>query len=93
LWPWPAAACTFVSRSGKTERLLLARSEVADRDTPPCDRFAPGAFHDDRTVQTGAGRLRLLEVRPAGRKLMSFEAFANGRQVGPGDRLESATPE
>lgn len=87
LWSWPAAACTFASRSGKEERVLLARAEVADATTPPTDTFSPGAFRDDRTVQAGAGHVRLLEVRPASGKLMSFEAFANGRRIAPPDRL------
>lgn len=87
LWSWPAAACTFASRSGKEERLLLARAEVVDESTLPGGDFPAGAFHQDTTVQAGAGRVRLLEVRPAGSRLMSFEAFANGRRIAPPDRL------
>lgn len=87
LWSWPAAACTFASRSGKRERVLLARAEVADATTPSNDTTPPGAFFADGTVQAGEGRVRLLEVRPAGSKLMSFEAFANGRRIAPPDRL------
>ena len=87
LWSWPAAACTFASRSGKQERLQLARAQVAEQSTPPPPDTPPGSFHADRTVQTGTGRLLLLEVKPAGGKLMPFDAFANGRQLAPPDRL------
>ncbi len=87
LWPWPAAACRFESRTGKQERLILARAEVVDQTTAPTNEAPPGSFHEDLTVQAGAGRVRLLEVQPAGKKLMAFEAFANGRQVAPPDRL------
>jgi len=87
LWSWPAAACTFVSRTGKRERLLLARATVADAAAPPADTTPPGTFCEDLTVQTGWGRVRLLEVQPAGKRLMPFEAFANGRQVAPPDLL------
>ncbi|MCK4342906.1 MAG: methionyl-tRNA formyltransferase [Phycisphaerae bacterium] len=87
LWSWPAAACLFASRNGKQERVLLARAEVADQTAAPTDEFPPGAFCDDLTVQAGTGRVRLLEVRPAGKKLMPFEAFANGRRITPPDRL------
>ncbi len=90
LWSWPAAACTFASRGGKQERVLLARAEVADLISRPADEFLAGAFCGDGTVQAGEGRVRLLEVRPAGGKLMSYAAFANGRRVGPGDRLVMA---
>ena len=87
LWSWPAAACTFVSRSGKQERVLLARAAVADVDAVPTAEFLPGAFCDDLTVQTGVGRVRLLEMQPAGGKRMPFTAFANGRRIAPPDRL------
>ena len=89
LWSWPAAACTFVSRNGKHERVLLARAEVADTAELPGGDCPPGAFCPDRTIQAGTGRVRLLEVRPAGGKLMSFEAFANGRDVAVGDLLQA----
>jgi len=60
---------------------------LVDEETGPGDDFPPGAFRPDRTVQTGEGVIRVLEVRPAGKKLMPFEAFANGRQIEPPDRL------
>lgn len=87
LWSWPAAACTFASRSGKSERVLLARAQVVDGVAPASANFPAGAFLPDLTVQAGVGRVRLLEVKPAGGKLMPFEAFANGRHVAPPDRL------
>jgi len=49
--------------------------------------FPPGAFLPDQSVQTGRGRVQLLEVKPAGGKLMPFEAFARGRPVQPPVRL------
>ena len=87
LWSWPAAACTFISRSGKAERVLLVRAAVADASGLPAANAVPGAFRDDLTVQAGEGRVRLLEVQPAGGKRMPFKAFANGRRIAPPDRL------
>lgn len=87
LWSWPAATCLFSSHTGKRERLQLARAETAERDGDPTADSPPGAFHPDGTLQAGVGRVRLLEVKPEGGKLMSFEAFANGRHVLPPDRL------
>lgn len=92
LWSWPAAACTFVSRTGRQERVLLARAEVVDCAAPPTDALPPGVFCDDLAVQTGAGRVRLLEVRPASGKLMPFAAFANGRRIALPDRLMPVQP-
>jgi len=93
LWSWPAAACLFVSRSGRQERVLLARAAVADDTALPTEVIPPGVFCDRDVVQTGCGRVRLLEIRPAGGKLMPFDAFAHGRRVGPGDRLLRAEPQ
>lgn len=87
LWSWPAATCVLPGRDGKRERLQLARAGVADNDADPSDEFPPGALLADLTVQTGKGRVRLLEVKPAGSRLMPFEAFARGRQVSPGSRF------
>lgn len=88
LWPWPAVACTFHAQTGKSERVLLGRARLADANALPTDTTPPGTFHANRTVQTGCGTVILLEVKPAGGRLMPFDAFANGRQIKPGDRLE-----
>jgi methionyl-tRNA formyltransferase len=87
LWSWPVATCTFVTADGKGERLQLARSAVVDDQAEPAAEFPPGALLLDQSVQTGRGRVRLLEVKPAGGKLMPFEAFTRGRQVDPPTRL------
>ena len=50
LWSWPAATCIFASRSGKRERVQLARAEVIDETTEPDTRFSPGAIHDDGSL-------------------------------------------
>jgi methionyl-tRNA formyltransferase len=92
LWSWPAAACLLVTQAGKQERVLLARAAVADDTTPPTPDLLPGHITDDGTVQTGAGRVRLLELRPASGKLMSFAAFANGRRLARGDRFVPVEP-
>ncbi len=90
LWSWPGAVCMFVSGSGKQERVLLVRAQVADSSAAPTEDFPPGTFCADLTVQAGAGRVRLLEVQPAGGKRMSFQAFANGRRIAAKDRFTLA---
>jgi methionyl-tRNA formyltransferase len=88
LWSWPAATCRFVSHRGKEERLLLARAAVVNDGSGPSEEFPAGVFRADGTVQAGQGAVRLHEVKPAGGKKMPFDAFAHGRQVAPGDRLQ-----
>ena len=41
------------------------------------------------TVATGDGALEIHSLKPAGKRLMSWKDFVNGRHVKPGDRLES----
>ena len=54
-------------------RLIVWRAEL-EEDGPP-----PGVF-DEGGLGTGDGwRLRLLEVQPAGRDRMTWEAFLRGR--------------
>ncbi len=89
LWPWPAAASEFVSAGGKSFHVALARAQVVDGDSSSPPRGEPGTILGDYTVATGAGRLRILELKPAGSKLMSWQDFVNGRHVRPGDKFVS----
>lgn len=89
LWSWPAAASVFVGKSGRCERVALARARVARDDTAPADASPPGSVLADRTIQTGSGTIDLLEIKPEGGRLMSFTEFANGRRLARGDRFES----
>ncbi|MBK8916089.1 MAG: methionyl-tRNA formyltransferase [Phycisphaerales bacterium] len=90
LWSWPAATCVYVGASGRRESLQLARAVAEDAPAGAEQRESSpiGAFCADLTVSCGSGRIRLLEVRPAGGRLMAFRDYANGRRVAPGDRLE-----
>jgi methionyl-tRNA formyltransferase len=84
-----------VAQGGKRERVLLVRARVAEEGMPNVIPLPPregvgggsGVFLPDLTVQAGAGRVELLEVKPAGGKLMPFRAYANGRRIQAGDRL------
>lgn len=91
LWPWPAAVTDYCPRRGKSERLIVARAEVADPIVHTRGAKNQGVVADDGSIHTGLGSVRLIEVKPAGGKLMSYSAFANGRHVEPGDRF--VTPE
>lgn len=104
LWSWPGATADFVSRTSRRERVQLARARVAEDAEPVCAEGAaiapapdvhplaaavlPGGIRSDGSIQTSAGSLRILEIKPAGKPLMDFVAFANGRNVAVGDRFE-----
>ena len=83
LSPAPAA-CTVLR--GKSLKILKTRIEDEEGVAG-----APGevlsAGPDGVLVACGRGTLRILEVRPEGRKTMSAADFAKGRGIAPGDLL------
>ncbi|MBX3395300.1 MAG: methionyl-tRNA formyltransferase [Phycisphaerae bacterium] len=89
LWSWPGAQCRFVSADGKRDELVtLARAVPYEGRTSPA--AAPsdcGVITSMMSVQTIDGELAVLEIKPAGGKLMSWQDYVNGRHVQPGDRL------
>lgn len=84
--PWPGVA----ARLGEVE-LKLCRAKVLAGEGGANDA-APGALVDAArgVVACGGGTaLQLAEVQPAGKGPMTWEAFARGRAVAPGCRIES----
>ena len=84
LHPWPHAAASLGG-----QRLLLIRSAIA---TPESTGAEPGtilqAARDDLVVATQPGAVRLVEVQPEGRRLMSTRDYLNGAHVAVGDRFQ-----
>lgn len=79
LWPWPGAQTDYVSQvTGKCIRVTIAKARVVD-SPQASGRF--GAIDADLRVICGDGRIELLQVKPAGGKLMSYKDFVNGRGV------------
>ena len=90
LWPWPGAACEFrKADDSRTQRVQLVRARAVP-DVPGPGADAPnGTFISDRIVAAGGGGLEILEIKPAGGKLLAMSDFANGYRVSAGDRLTS----
>jgi methionyl-tRNA formyltransferase len=82
-WPWPGGQAALVRGDGESLRVTIARAAVAEGDA----QGEPGQVDGDGCVATGAGRVRLLEIKPAGRRLMPWRDFVNGYRVGEGDRF------
>jgi methionyl-tRNA formyltransferase len=91
LWSWPSATVAFEAATGKHERVQLARAALVERTSQPNDAPA-GAFRTDAAVQCGHGSIRVLEIKPAGGKLMPFDAFLRARDVRPPARFLAAEP-
>ena len=79
--PWPGVTVTL---GGDPLKLLRAQS-VADNTSGE-----PGAVVDPQggLVVCAGGVLRLLEVQPAGKKPMPWDAYIRGRPIEKGERLD-----
>ena len=87
-WDWPGARCKFSASDGtRSQDVVLARARVAEGRT---EGLPPGQLDARLLVATGGGMLELLEIKPAGGKLMTWPDFANGRHVKAGDRFSRA---
>ena len=86
LHPWPLTAARLNGR-----RMSLIRSEVEHENLLEAE---PGAvvFRDADTISVACrpGVLRLLEVQPEGRRIMTLREFQNGARVSIGDRFVDA---
>ena len=84
MWTWPGAQAFYVSsETGKTDRVTIAlaeRVELAGRNRES------GMLEDDLNVICGDGKaLKIIKLKPAGKGLMDFKSFANGRSAKTGD--------
>ncbi|MFC1761928.1 methionyl-tRNA formyltransferase [Planctomycetota bacterium] len=83
-WPWPGAAATYLSReTGKRLRVVFAESTVEPwyntKDLPT------GTLNENLNIVCRRDVLRILRLKPAGKPLMEFSDFVNGRHTRPGD--------
>jgi len=85
LYPWPHAY-TYLEGA----RLILLKA----RPKPGTTASAPGTIvdvtRDSIDVETGNGRLSILELQPEGKRPMQTREFLSGRSVRPGMRFDSA---
>jgi methionyl-tRNA formyltransferase len=91
LEPWPKTYTLWSRSGGEPLRLILGRVAVLDE---PCDA-APGTIVRSRggelVVATGHGLLRIDEIQPAGKRMLSIEEFLRGYPLVVGERLTAAT--
>ena len=89
MWDWPGARCRFSSSDGtRNEDVVLARARLADGQA---EGLPPGQLDSRLLLATGDGMLELLEIKPAGGKLMTWPDFANGRHLKAGDHFTRIT--
>lgn len=90
LWSWPGAQCDFVSaKTSKTSRVTIVAARIPeDREHSEKDH---GVFDKNLHVICGTGKIQILKIKPAGKGLMDFKSFANGRSLQPGDRFKTVS--
>jgi len=86
LWPWPGAQTIFVSaKTHKKCRVTIANARVVPAAGGSRDKI--GLLDDKLNVGCGRDALKILQIKPAGGRVMDFKAFVNGRDVRPLDRF------
>jgi len=81
-WPWPGAQADYYSKAtDKCYRVTIAKARVVEGEST--GQF--GLLDENLHVICGKNRIEILELKPAGKGLMSFKDFVNGRGVTPGD--------
>jgi methionyl-tRNA formyltransferase len=85
LHPWPHASTTIGGH-----RLLILKTAVSDGPAP--SSAVPGsvlqAEADSLVIAAGHGTLRILELRPEGRRTMTTREFLAGHKLAIGARME-----
>lgn len=82
-WPWPGGRAIVKRAEGPDVNVVIARAEATD-DEPQGE---PGCLDKDLMVATGRGRLRIVEIQPAGKRLMTWRDFVNGYRLSEGDHM------
>ena len=80
-FPWPGAQTVFQRKDRSAVPVILGSAAVAEGQV---DGRA-GRIDEDLFVATGCGRLGILTIKPAGKRMMDWRDFVNGYRVGPGD--------
>ncbi len=85
-WPWPGARTVLRRGGGGDIALTIALARAA----PGPAEGEPGTLDGELCVSTGKGRVRIVRVQPAGKRLMEWRDFVNGYRPQPGDRCGGA---
>ncbi len=80
-WPWPGAQTILKRREGSDVRVTIARAHAEESPL----QLAGGTVDGELMIATGRGRLKIDQLKPAGKKLMAWRDFVNGYHVTEGD--------
>ncbi len=84
-WPWPGGQTQFVAADGKAISVVIARAVAIEGE----HNNRQGSIDDDLNVVCGQGLLKILQLKPAGKRMMEWRDFVNGYRVTTGTRFET----
>ncbi len=82
-WPWPGGRAIVTRAKGGDVNVVIARAEATDDER----QGEPGRLDKDLMVAAGRGRLRIVEIQPDGKRLMTWCDFVNGYRLSEGDHM------
>lgn len=83
VWPWPAAHAVFFRKDGLAMPVLIERCKIEEGAA----EAEAGMLDRDLMVACGQGRLSILGIQPAGKRLMAWKDFLNGYRASEGDKF------
>ena len=81
--PWPGVTA-YWSAHADGDRKPIKLCRVEGLSDPRHNKVAGQLLDETGVVACGSGAVRLLEVQPPGKRVMSFTDFANGHDLHPG---------
>jgi len=91
IWPWPGAQADFVHAGHSPVRVIfsLARAETQTQTQTQtrAEQAAPGSIDEELRINVGDGVLQVMELKVAGKRLMTWKDFVNGYRVTTCDRF------
>jgi methionyl-tRNA formyltransferase len=84
--PWPGTYTNWHRSTGDEHRLIVERVEV-DTDHEAAPGRVIAADRNGILVGTGQHAIRILAIKPEGRRTMTADEFLRGHAMAPGDRL------
>jgi len=85
LHPWPLAFCFVHGR-----RVIVRKSALVDGPANGEAGSVALVTREELAINTGTGRLRLVELQPEGKRPMSAQEFLAGYRLAVGDRLTAS---
>lgn len=84
LWPWPGATAFYLpKKTAKSERIIIADAITIQHQN--LQNLEPGTLDNNLNIICTQNALKITKIKPAGKKLMNFRDFVNGRGCQPGD--------